>query len=296
MKKDGMEAVHFDDGYEPILPDGWKEGEDLFAGADDEFGGPRTDETGAEPTSTEENEGNVKETDPAPTTDEGSEDSATAEDDTEGQTPDGENTPAEKSSRILKLKVNHKDKEIDVNSLTDEELIEKLQKAEAFDAMKDDQQKEKYRKVYNDEILAGMTDAAAKMVAAHSVGGKEYSLEDEEESPAPETEPTPTKSPAGDDFKAQLKQLQTLDPEVRDVPQEVLDAYMAGGNLVAAYAMYKLGQSKKAAAKVEKENQVLRQNAASAARSPVKGVANSGAGKKEKTDDPFLKGLLAEDW
>ena len=76
----------------------------------------------------------------------------------------------------------------------------------------------------------------------------------------------------------------------------MIDAYLNGADLLSAYTMYQVRQSKKAAAKIAKENQVLKQNAASAAKAPVKGVAHSGAGEQEAEDDPFLKGLRSDGW
>lgn len=298
MNKNAMEAADLGEDLSPILPDGWKEGDDLFAGADQLGTAFGIDEPQDEPAEAEENETDVTTEEPVTTTDGAEGDSSQTEEQTSAAEPDGAPASEDKPSRILKLKVNHQEREVDLNSLTDEELIEKLQKAEAFDALKDDQQKEKYRKTYHEQIDAGLTEAAARLVASHEVGGKEYTLEDPVEetetvkSPARPSEP-PRETP---DFKEQLKQLQALDPDCKSIPQEVLDAYMHGANLPAAYALYQVRQSQKTAEQIKKENQVLKQNAAAAAKAPVKGVASTGVGVKEKGDDPFLRGLNSEGW
>lgn len=79
---------------EPLLPDGWSEGEDLFAGAEEA---------------------------PLPTT-EGAEDGVPA--------AGGADAPP----RTYKLKVNHEEKEV---TLSEEEVVARLQKSYAFDAMKE---------------------------------------------------------------------------------------------------------------------------------------------------------------
>jgi hypothetical protein len=295
-----MDAIGYGE-WDPILPDGWKEGDDLLAANDETNAAPETDgsETAAEESA--ENATDVTSGEEAtPTTDSDESDSTSTEEsetDTESDgAPEAETAP---SKRILKLKVNHQEKEVDVNGLTDEELIEKLQKADAFDAMKNDQLKQKFREAYNEQIDAGLTEAASRMVASYVVGGKEFPLTDEEESGEPfseETEKSGAKENREADFSEQLKQLKALDPDVKEIPQEVLDAYMRGANLTNAYALYKVAQSTKAAEKIKHENQVLKQNAAAAAKAPVKGVSNTGVGTKTKEDDPFLKGFNADNW
>ena len=188
-----------------------------------------------------------------------------------------------KNSRILKLKVNHTEQEIDINALSDEELIARLQKSAAFDAMKDDQMKAKYREIYNEQIDAGMTEAAARMVAANECGGKAYPLED----PAPETveeQPQATAAPARDTI-AELAQLKALYPDFSEVPDEVARAYANGASLLTAYVAYREQQTSKTAASLKKENQVLKQNAASAAKAPVKGVTGGGATDTKPKND-----------
>lgn len=78
------------------------------------------------------------------------------------------------------------------------------------------------------------------------------------------------------------------------LPEEVIAACAKEGvPLRAAMAEYELGQAKREIERLHRENTVLRQNAASAAKAPVKGAASGGAETKGK--DPFLEGLLSED-
>ena len=288
-----------EEAYEPILPDGWSEGDDFFAGpkswsgstgASDETNGERSEletimaETGSEDALT------TGETEEAG----GPSAEVETDDTTSGQTE----VPA-KPSRILKLKVNHQDQEVDIDSMSDEELISALQKSRAFDAMKDDQMKAKYREVYQDQIDAGMTEAAARMIAANECGGKTYSLKDAE--PAPEPAPAPVAplpqkaAPPVRDLAKEIQQLRQLYPDFKATPDEVAIAYAGGTDLLTAYVAYREKQTSKAAASLRRENEVLKQNAASAARAPVKGVTGGGA-TDTKPKNNLLVGFDSDDW
>lgn len=292
MQDQELMTSGFGEEEDAIIPDGWKDGDDFLADPDTWSGGAEpTDEpvkatTQAEPTETDD----APEADPTTVEADGAEGTST-EPETEEATPGQAETPVT-SPRILKLKVNHgkQDREVDINGMTDEELIASLQKAEAFDAMKDRQMKEQYRHIYQDQIDAGMTEAAARMVAANECGGKSYALTDAEEA----TGPTAEESAPERDFVAEVQQLRALYPEVKEIPDEVALAAADGTNLLTAYLAYKGKQSQQAAATLKRENAVLKHNAASAARAPVRGVTGGGA-TNTKPDDPFLKGL-AEDW
>lgn len=283
MHEDELMVDGIAEEYEALLPDGWGEGDDFFADPSTWSGNAaQTDESAeqqGDDGSTETDTG-VEE---APTTgDTEDPDNRSAESDTE-QTESGQTQEPVKNPRILKLKVNHTEQEIDINALSDEELIARLQKSAAFDAMKDDQMKAKYREIYNEQIDAGMTEAAARMVAANECGGKAYPLED----PAPETveeQPQATAAPARDTI-AELAQLKALYPDFSEVPDEVARAYANGANLLTAYVAYREQQTSKTAASLKKENQVLKQNAASAAKAPVKGVTGGGATDTKPKND-----------
>ena len=276
-----------------FLPDGWQEGDDFFAdpstwsGAAQQTG--QSDETQSEEESTEDG----METEEALTTGEPEEtDDQSAEqetDETSGQTEE----PV-KRSRILKLKVNHEDQEVDIESMTDDELIAALQKSRAFDALKDEQAKARYREVYHEQVSEGMTPAAARLVAANEVGGKNYPLEDTAEPEKPST-PAPTVQTQTRDLAGEISQLKTLFKDFKEMPEEVAIAHSMGVDLVTAYTAYRSQQSEKAAASLKKENEVLKQNAASAAKAPVKGVTGGGATNTKPTPG-ILKGFDDDAW
>ena len=281
---------------EALLPDGWSEGDDFFADPSTWSGNAKqTDEPVEQPGDDESTDADTG-VEEAPTTgDTEDPDGQSAEPEAE-QTESGQTQEPVKRSRILKLKVNHTEQEIDIDALSDEELIARLQKSAAFDAMKDDQMKAKYREIYNEQIDAGMTEAAARMVAANECGGKMYPLEDPV---APAADPEPqsqvTAAPSRDTI-AELKQLKALYPDFSEVPDEVARAYADGANLLTAYVAYREKQTSKTAASLKKENQVLKQNAASAAKAPVKGVTGGGATDTKPKND-LLAGFDAYgDW
>lgn len=278
---------------DPILPDGWQEGDDLFAevsGDADSFvtdGSPEKTEL-----PTENEESNPEEPDPT-TVEQPEGESQSDEAVEEPETPDGESQP-QTQSRKLKLKVNHQEEEIDISAMSDEDLVALLQKGRAFDQRVEQENKQKFRKVYQEQLDAGMTEAAAKLIAQNEAGGKSYSLTDEE--PVVETPAAPAAPEAAPvrDFRAEMEQLQALYPEFKEMPDEVARAAATGIPLLTAYLAYRDKQSTKTAVSLKKENQVLKQNAASAAKAPVKGV--SGGGVEPKKVDNFLKGFDSDPW
>ena len=280
---------------EPIVPDGWKEGDDLFADPSTWSGQTAQTDTGAEQTDAEadpttvEADAEVEESSAEPEGDETEE---------TGQSTESEATPR---SRILQLKVNHESREVDVNSMTDEELTAALQKAAAFDAQREKQNedalREKYEKTYNDMIYSGLPEAAARMIAANEAGGRTFKLEADAEpdQDSDEQEPSPTPATTGArDFNAEVSQLKALYPEVKAIPDEVALDVSRGTPLVNAYIAWKGRQSEQAAASLKRENEVLKHNAASAARAPVR--ATTGNGKVKQQENPWLKGFDSDVW
>jgi len=301
MAKDVYETYGLGDSIDPILPDGWKEGDDLFTDAptgEDIFAADGQEDANA---GSGENEAEEADDLGIPTTDDTDDAGPDAEDGAEDPVTDGSGEAVKPTSRILKLKVNHNEYEEDLNDISDEEVIARFQKAAAYDAMKEAQNKAKFREVYDEEIQNGMTDSVAKMVASHAVGGKTYSLTDAEEgttdtntetSAAPVTKESPADAR---DFKSQVKQLKALFPDFKSMPEEVMQAYADGADLLSAYSAYRVQASEKAAKSIKKENQILKQNAASAAKAPVKGVSGGGS-TNQKKEDPFLKGFDSDNW
>jgi len=292
-EKELMDAVFGEE--EPLLPDGWQEGDTLFPEDEQDESTFGTD--GAEDVDDllAENEDGNSESDDPTTVEEGNEESQSDDDGTE-QKPDEAEPAPEKKSRILKLKVNHSEEDFDVDAVSDEDLAAMLQKSRAFDERVERDNRKKFREVYQEQLDAGMTEAAARMIAQNEAGGKSYSLEDEPETaPAEPAAPVTKEASSARDIVAEIKQLRALYPEEKQIPDEVLSmASQAGVSLLDAFRVYRDKQSAKTAASIEKENRILKQNAASAAKAPVKGV--SGGGVAPKKSDPFVSGFDSTDW
>lgn len=105
----------------------------------------------------------------------------------------------------------------------------------------------------------------------------------------------------GNGFDREIAELMELYPELREkmsrgeaLPREVMTACAKSGiSLRTAYAEYEAKRAKADAEQLRKAVKILRQNAAAAAKAPVKGSAADSGESKGK--DPFLEGLLSED-
>ena len=287
-----MDAVFGEE--EPLLPDGWQEGDTLFPEDDQnasDFGSDGAQDV--DDLLSEDEDSNSESDDP--TTVEEDDEESQGDDDGAEETPDEEEPPEAKTSRIIKLKVNHQEEEVDLSALSDEEIAAHFQKSRAYELKVEADNKKRFREVYQEQLDAGMTEAAAKLIAQNEVGGKSYALTDEPD-PAPVVTTPETKeaSPVRD-FSAEIKQLKALYPDMKQIPDEVVRvASQANVPLLNAYQAYRDKQSEKTAASVAKENKILKQNAASAAKAPVRGV--SGGGVTPKKSDPFEKGFDSVDW
>ena len=298
MNEDELMTTGYGEDDDSFLPSGYAEGDDFFADPSTWSGASEQTDESVETQSEEESTETSTETEEAPTTGEAEEDDGRSAEEETAESESGQTTEPVKTPRILKLKVNHNSSEVDINSMTDEELVERLQKAAAFDAMKDDQMKTKYRQVYADQLFAGMTEAAAKMIAAHECGGKDYPLEDPAGQPevvAPAATPASSAPTTERDFESEVRQIRALFPDFKEMPDEVALAAANGSNLLTAYVAYRNKQTSKAAASLKKENEVLKQNAASAAKAPVKGVTGGGSTNTKPKND-LLAGFDSDDW
>lgn len=296
--KDVFDAILGDD--EAFLPDGWDGESDIITDKgelnDAAFASDGELAVEDEP---EENEDVAGQDTDAPTTDENGDESQpdqSADEEAQETEVDEPGEPEVKPSRKLKLKVNHKEEEIDLDATSDEELISLLQKGRAFDALRDAENKRRFREVYQEQVDAGMTDAVARVVAQAAADGKTYSLEDDEDEPVEEPAEIRDNPAPQRDYAAEVSQLRALYPGLKEIPDEVARAAAQGVPLLSAYLAYRDKQSRETAAALKRENAVLKQNAAAAAKAPVKGVTGGGDAKPPKVD-PFIKGFdEALDW
>lgn len=294
--EDELKAPETEEEFEPLLPSGWQENTDFFD-VDSWSDGTESVDGQTQEVTEETTTGEETGADNTPTT--GEENGATGQsavEEAEGE-PSGQTETTEKPARILKLKVNHEDREVNVDDMTDDDLRVQLQKAAAFDAMKDEQAKAKYRQIVQEQISAGMTKEIAELVAKSTCDGKTYALEDEPPSheEVSEQEPTVASVPPVRDWNADVARLAKMRPDVKELPVEVHQAWLNGEDLVTAYLLHENRALRGSKAAVEKETKVLKQNAASAAKAPVRGVTGGGpTDTKPKSD--FLKGFDSDEW
>lgn len=294
--EDELKAPETEEEFEPLLPSGWQENTDFFD-VDSWSDGTESVDGQTQEVTEETTTGEETGADNTPTT--GEEQGATGQsavEEAEGE-PSGQTETTEKPARILKLKVNHEDREVNVDDMTDDDLRVQLQKAAAFDAMKDEQAKAKYRQIVQEQISAGMTKEIAELVAKSTCDGKTYALEDEPPSheEVSEQESTVASVPPVRDWNADVARLAKMRPDVKELPVEVHQAWLNGEDLVTAYLLHENRVLRGSKAAVEKETKVLKQNAASAAKAPVRGVTGGGpTDTKPKSD--FLKGFDSDEW
>jgi hypothetical protein len=99
-------------------------------------------------------------------------------------------------------------------------------------------------------------------------------------------------NPPARDFAAEVRELWSMRPELKGttIPSEVAKAAAEGQNLSLAYFAYEAKQAKATAEQLRQENNTYTQNAATAAKAPVKGVSGGGA-TNVQPEDLLLKGF-----
>ena len=157
-----------------------------------------------------------------------------------------------------------------------EELSRSMQEAES---------RETFRQVYAEQKAAGMSDAAARLVAKDAAGGKEFPLTDEADASG---------NAGKSDYAVALSQLHSAFPDVKEIPTEVSKAIMSGGDPVTAYMGYQRAQDQKTIGELRAQIRDMEQKASNTVRAVARGVSGNGA--KQEADDKFLKGMMEEDW
>jgi len=105
------------------------------------------------------------------------------------------------------------------------------------------------------------------------------------------TQETTEPAPAERDYGREVRELYTQRPELRgeQLPEAVLQACVAGKPLKDAYDEF-AGRQRQEADALRKEKRILREQAKTAARSPVRGVTRGGS-VHAQPEDPFLRGF-----
>ena len=92
------------------------------------------------------------------------------------------------------------------------------------------------------------------------------------------------------EMKQQVTELKKSFPAVKELPDTVMKQWGEGRPLVDAYRDFEKTETER----LRKENEVLRQNEASAMRAPVREISGVAVKESEKTD--FLKGFDEKEW
>lgn len=309
-----------------LLPDGWAEGDDIFAEEDWSGDTEQTDEPAAEPEQTAE-EDVTEAPGQAPTTEpENGESGEDGADQAEAPTTE---QPAEDAHKKLKFtaRVDRADLDVEVD---ESELPTLYQKAQVVDRVQAKlarvsplmEKAEKLSKTMGFDSFEAMLDSAEQNykdteinrlvgegvhqeVAAEMVGRKFEHMAEPANTNAAQSEPGERgdrapqgeKGDIGRDFAQEVRELLTARPDLQGtkIPSEVVQACVGGKSLMAAYAAYEVAQQKAEADRLRKENNILRQNAASAARAPVSGTSGGGATDTKPKDD-FLRGFDDDDY
>ena len=145
--------------------------------------------------------------------------------------------------------------------------------------------RETFRQVYAEQKAAGMSDAAARLVAKDAAGGKEFPLTDEADASGNAGKP---------DYAAALRQLHSAFPDVKEIPPEVSKAMMSGGDPVTAYMGYQRAQDQKTIGELRAKIRDMEQKASNTVHAVARGVSGNGA--KQEAVHPFLQGMMDEDW
>lgn len=301
----------------PILPDGWADGDDLFADSDDAAEVDTAAEPGATDTGVAEN---AADTDGLPTTESGEDTAQDAETDAETtDTTESGASQAEETMLRFKALVDHED--IDVE-LKESELPTLYQKARVTDRV----QRRLAEMTPTVETAARLArqmgyDSPQDMLNAAAQNYHDSEIEKlTSEGVHPEVArdiverrlqdvaaPTQRAVAQADavvntgvdrDYQAEVEELLQARPQLRGqaLPDAVSRAAVEGDKrLLLAYLDYEAQQAQAENERLRKENEIYKQNAATAARSPVRGVSGGGV-TDLKPSDPFLDGFNAADW
>lgn len=320
---ENMEQIMTEDN-DPILPEGWTEQDDIFS---DNWGGETNEEedffADAEP-SFEEVEDEPAEQEPTTAPKQQDAPTETAEETTEETEPPTteETEPAQEpvgNKLRFKARIDHEDvdAEIDEQDLptiyqkaiaTERyqqklakanpvlERLERMAKANGYESAEDmlDAQENFERDSTVERLVKEGTpkeiaeDYVSRKYGQASVSAPEDGAAEAEREPAA----AQNQEPQARDFGAEIRDLWELRPELKGtrLPAEVAAAAAKGQNLTLAYLDFESKQAKATAETLRKENEIFKQNAAAAAKAPVKGVTGGGA-TDTKPKDPFLAGF-----
>lgn len=300
-----------------MLPEGYGADDDIFA--DPSANADKQADESADAAAEEDSKGD--EAEESPTTENESANDVNGKDDADAPTtaqdaPTTEQEKAEVAANKLKFRAKYNSEEKDVE-LNESELPGIWQKAQHHDKMQR-QYTEQQALLSDLELLAkrlGYANAKemSQKAAAAYMDAEVKSLMDSEgvservakaiveqemaqKSAAPKEEAVKSDAPAKRNPKAEVDELLSARPDLygKPLPQEVLVAAQAGKNLLLAYTEFESRQKEAEAKKAKQENDVLKQNAANAAKAPVKSVTAGGTTGHKDGEDDFMKGFNSD--
>lgn len=305
-----------------MLPEGYGADDDIFADPQ-KWTGERSDEGAGQSADGEDGKGDGAE-DPAPATEQDpaqdvSDNDTAAAPATEPTAPANEQNAEKSTSNMFKFRVKHDREERDVE-LNESELPELWQRAQNHDRMQSrlsqlqaqvqsfdvlartmgyanaKEMSEKAVDAYRDAEIKNLVDSAgvheriAKAVVAQEMQSRSAAPAAVPQTP-PAAQAAPVRNP-----QAEVAELLAAKPELygKPLPQEVLVAAQSGKNLLVAYTEYEATKSHSEAERLRTENNIHKQNAANAAKAPIKGVSIGGAAKDKSGEDDFLRGFNSD--
>lgn len=301
----------------PILPDGWADGDDLFTDSDDAAEVDTAAEPGATDTGVAED---AADTDGLPTTESGEDAAQDAETDTETtDTTESGASQAEETMLRFKALVDHEDIDVELKEselptiyqkarVTDRvqqrlaemtptvEMAARLARQMGYDSPQD--MLNAAAQNYHDAEIEKLTSEGVHPEVARDI--VERRLQDVA-APTPRAvaqEDAVVNTGVDRDYQAEVEELLQARPQLRGqaLPDAVSRAAVEGDKrLLLAYLDYEAQQVQAENERLRKENEIYKQNAATAARSPVRGVSGGGA-TDLKPSDPFLDGFNSSDW
>ena len=301
----------------PILPDGWADGDDLFADSDD----AAEVDTAAEAVATDGPDAeDAADATELPTTEQAQDAAQAAETDAEMlSTTEQGASPTEETMLRFKALVDHED--IDVE-LKESELPTIYQKARVTDRVQQrlsemtptveaatrlarqmgysspQEMLNAATQNYHDAEIEKLTSEGVHPEVARDI--VERRLQDVAAPTQRAVVQTDSVVNTGvdRDYQAEVEELLQARPQLRGqaLPDAVSRAAVEGDKrLLLAYLDYEAQQAQAENERLRKENEIYKQNAATAARSPVRGVSGGGV-TDLKPSDPFLDGFNASDW
>ena len=298
-----------------MLPDGYGADDDIFADPQN-WTGKQADESAGQ---SGDGEGTGDGAEGAPTTAQETAQDVTGSDHasaptTEPPAPTTAQGTADTPNMLkFRAKLDHNERDVE---LKESELPEIWQKAQNHDRMRSRMDEMQAQLQSFDGIARTMGYANAKEMAEKAAdeyrNAEVKSLMDEEGVPeriakavvasemrernAAAPAQAPTQTAPQRDPKAEVAELLAAKPEMRgkQLPPEVLAAWSGGKNLLTAYSEYEAAESRREAERLRTENNIHKQNAANAAKAPIKSATAGGAPGDSKGEDFFLNGFNAD--